>query len=394
MQLSTPDPLLEQTTPELEVLTSVVTALNSSEGLEEALRIALAQVAELLHLETGWVWLVGEESREPYLAAAQNLPEALANHPERMRGQCFCLGALRKGELDDAANVFACSRLEWLTEGTEGLRFHASVPLHARGERVGVMNVASTGWRELSRSELRLLRIIGDMVGLGIERSRLFARSALAGAAEERNRLAREIHDTLAQGLAATVMQLETADALLEAGADGERVRAAVRQALESNRRNLEDARRSVLNLRPRPLQNRSLATALAELVRERAQPDGPRLSFSLRGQELPLAPAVETGLYRVAQEALGNALRHARASSITVTLDFAEGELALEIEDDGRGLEQKNCVPARESSDGRGYGVVGMCERLRLLDGRFEVQSTRGEGTRVRATVPLERLS
>ncbi|HEX6927589.1 MAG TPA: GAF domain-containing sensor histidine kinase [Longimicrobiaceae bacterium] len=391
MEIPTAESAVDRHARELEVLTSVATALNASASLEEALRVALGQVADLLHLHTGWVWLVGKDPENPYLAAAQNLPEALSDHPERMRGQCYCLASLERGELDDAANVFTCSRLRWLTEGTAGLRFHASVPLMARGERVGVMNVASSEWRELSEEELRLLRIIGDMVGLGIERSRLFERSAEAGAAEERNRLAREIHDTLAQGLAATALQLETADALLEAGADPERVRVAVRQALELTRRNLEDARRSVLNLRPRPLQNRSLSEALRELVRERASADGPRLTFRVSGSEMQLPPAVESGLYRVAQEALANALRHAQASTVAVRLEFKVRQVRLEVEDDGIGLARNSCGLPTHSDDENGFGMVGMCERMRLLGGTLNVQSTRGEGTRLTAAVPLE---
>lgn len=374
---------------ELEVLTTVATALNGSASLSEALQISLTQVAELLHLRTGWVWLLDGETAVPYLAAARNLPAALRDHPERLQGRCQCLSALAKGELDAAANVVTCSRLEWLAEGTAGLRFHASVPLHARGERVGVLNVASREWRELSPDELRLLRVVGDMVGLGIERSRLFERCAVAGAAEERNRLAREIHDTLAQGLAGTAMQLETADALLEEGAGAERVREVVQQALQSTRQNLEDVRRSVLDLRPRPLQERSLPRALRELCRERTSAGGPSISFTLSGQERLLPPAVEAGLYRVAQEAVANALRHADPGSVLLTLVLEEDRVTLAVEDDGRGFSGATSCRAPEGETPH-FGLVGMCERLRLLGGHFDVQSTPAEGTRVLASVPL----
>ncbi len=101
------------------------------------------------------------------------------------------------------SNVVTCSRLKNLVDGTDGLRYHASIPLYAHGKQLGVLNVASTDWRELSQEDLQLLYTVGDLLGIAVERARLFARSAHLGALEERNRLARELHDTLAQGLTA-----------------------------------------------------------------------------------------------------------------------------------------------------------------------------------------------
>ena len=103
------------------------------------------------------------------------------------------------------------------------------------------MNLASPEWRKLSPDDLRLLHTVGDMLGVAIDRARLYARSIETGAVEERNRLAREIHDTVAQGLAATAMQLDTADALLQSGAAKARVRAALGEALRLTRGNLEE---------------------------------------------------------------------------------------------------------------------------------------------------------
>src|SRR3712207_9473330 len=111
------------------------------------------------------------------------------------------------------------------------------------------MNVASPDWRSLSPEELQLLYTIGDLLSIAVERARLFSRSAGLGAAEERNRLAREIHDTLAQGLTATALPLEPADALLDAGSGGQEARGTPRRAPSLNRPNLERARPSVLDL-------------------------------------------------------------------------------------------------------------------------------------------------
>lgn len=396
-----PTPRVDDRYRELATLNAIATALNGSVGLSASLGAALSLVAELLHLQAGWVWLLDEATGKPYLAAAQNLPSALADHPEWMHGSCYCLRAFRKGELAGAANVFTCSRLKWLSEGTAGLRFHASIPLYARGRELGVMNVASTEWRELSDDELRLLHTIGDMVGVAVERSRLYERSVAIGATEERLRLAREIHDTLAQGLAATALHLETAEALLESGAEPERVRGAVRQALELTRKNLEDTRRSVLDLRPAPLQGRTLAEALGEL---RAGSPG-HVEFHAVGGTRALPARIEVGLYRVAQEAISNALRHAEAQAVHVHLTEEPNRIRLVVKDDGRGFERVGagrvedgdggpgaagvCNPGVRPRSG-GFGLIGVGERVSLLGGEFRIQSTPGVGTRIEVVVPL----
>src|ERR687886_733174 len=214
---------------ELSVLHAIARELNRSVNLGEALEFTLAQVADLLGLRTGWIWLMNEDSSEPYLAAAQNLPPALSDEPRRMDGSgyCYCLHTYKRGDLEGAANVnvLTCSRLDGLVDGTGGLRYHASIPLYAGEKKLGVMNVASPQWRGLSPQDLQLLSTIGDLLAIAVERARLYDRSLRLGAVEERNRLAREIHDTLAQGLTATGLQLESAEVLLDDEANARHAR-------------------------------------------------------------------------------------------------------------------------------------------------------------------------
>lgn len=385
MSSTDPPNALERQNRELAILNSIATVLNESVDLPASLGAALARVAELLDLRTGWVWLLDETTGEPYLAAAQNLPSGLARYPESMEGSCYCLDTFRAGDLEGAANVnvVTCSRLKWLSEGTEGLRYHASIPLYARGKKLGVMNVASPEWRRLSGDDLGLLHTIGDMLGIAIERARLFARSIEVGAAEERNRLAREIHDTLAQGLSATALQLETAEAMLEVGADVQRVHAAVHRALEATRQNLKEARRSVLDLRAAPLQGRTLAEALEELCASSTSADGVHVRFEAVGGARSLPSRIEAGLYRIAQEALSNVLHHAGATAVSVRLVAEPDRITLFVEDDGRGFAVEETPPGR-------FGLIGMRERARLLGGALQVESTPGAGARIEAVVPL----
>jgi two-component system, NarL family, sensor kinase len=373
---------------ELSVLNEIARELNRSVNLGEALGFTLAQVAELLGLRTGWIWLMNEDSSEPYLAAAQNLPPALANDPRRMDGSgyCYCLDTYKRGDLEGAANVnvLTCSRLDGLVDGTDSLRYHASIPLYAQEKKLGVMNVASPGWRSLSPEDLQLLYTVGDLLSIAVERARLFARSTLLGAVEERNRLAREIHDTLAQGLTATALQLESADALLEAGSEG--AHEPLRRALSLTRSNLEEARRSVLDLRASPLEGRPLSEALKGLVDRWEVETGINARYAAVNGSRPLPPSVEAALYRICQEALTNVGRHAGAGRVTVWLVATPDRVRLVVQDDGRGFDASGVPEDR-------HGIVGMRERAAVLGGAFEVHSSPGAGTRIEATVPLKEL-
>jgi two-component system NarL family sensor kinase len=386
----TPTTELERRNRELSILNAIADALNRQVDLRQALQATLSQVADLFGLETGWVFLTRDDGNA-YLAAAQNLPDVFLDEPERMEGDCHCLDSFLAGEMDAAANaeIITCTRLKHIIAIADGLRYHATIPLYAREaegvrRKLGVLNVASADWRDLTADDLRLLHIIGDMVGIAVERAHLFERSAELGALEERNRLAREIHDTLAQGLAAITMQLETADALLDsASAARARAQAAIQQALKLSRANLEEARRSVLDLRAAPLEGRTLCEALIILLKDIEARSRIKTQFDGAGIHRPLPARIEVALYRIAQEALANAVRHANAQQITLQVVMSPDGVQMVIEDDGDGFDPSQPPPNR-------FGLVGLSERARLAGGSLEVHSYPGDGTRVVAKLPL----
>lgn len=376
---------LKKRNRELSILNTIADALNREVDLTRALNAALAKIAELFNVQTGWVWLQREETGTNYVAAALNLPPGLANDPERMEGgYCYCLDKYALGEMENARNVsiITCTRLQGLHEGAEGLRYHASVPLYHHNKRVGVLNVVSGDWRELSEDDLRLLNTVGDMLSIAIERAQLYAKSIQVGAVEERNRLAREIHDTLAQGLTAITLQLETADALLDG--DKAKARAAVQKALALTRANLEEARRSVLDLRAAPLERHTLREALEDMAQHYGTEWNLDIDFNATGGDRPLPIRIEAGLYRMAQEALTNVVRHAHASHVCIHFTCASDHVQLIIEDNGQGFDTEALAKGR-------FGLVGLNERARLLGGALEVCSNPGEGTSLTISVPLE---
>ena len=387
---------------DLAVLYAIAGHLNRKIDVHEALQEVLAQVTKLLGMQTGWVWLLDERDR-PYLAAAQSLPPYLADHPQRMTGSCLCLDTFLQGDLEGAANinVLRCSRLKNAERENDpsslGLRFHSSVPIYAGDTPIGVLNVASEDWRELAAEELQLLHIIGDQIGLAIQRARISAEHTQAATRlatiEERNRLAREIHDTLAQGMAAITLQLETADALTST--NPERAQDAIRRALNLARKNLEEARRSVIDLRAASLQDRTLSEALETLTLETTQ-EGIEIDYHyVPADEFPLlSPRLEAGVYRIAQEALSNAYKHAQAKHISLSLIVENGSLCLYVQDDGRGFLPDEVIQVTNSLASaklEHFGLTGMSERVKLLGGTLSISSEPGAGTCVIACLPLD---
>lgn len=379
---------------ELAVLYTIAGYLNRKVDVHDALQEVLAHLTDLLGLQTAWVWIFDSQG-EPVVAASHFLPPYLADHAERMCGSCLCLDTFVEGSMEGASNinVLRCSRLKNAERDSDptafGLRFHASVPIYAGPTLLGVMNMASEDWRELRPDELQLLHIISDQIGLALQRARLSAEHTRAAArlatTEERNRLAREIHDTMAQGLAAIALQLETADALTETRP--ERAHEAIQRALQLTRHTLEEARRSVMDLRAAPLQEHTLPEALAALA---AVEPFPVVHYRYSPvKDFPALPArIEAGLYRIAQEALTNARKHAIAQHIDMKLMAEEQWISLIIQDNGHGFEPEQIMQNSGPNAGH-FGLTGMSERVRILGGSICILSEPEAGTRIEVSIP-----
>ncbi len=371
---------------DLRVLTAVARALNGTPDMHQALTHTLALVAELLRLEAGWVWLLDPETGHFYNAAAQRLP-AYLREPMHMTGTtCWCIDNFQKGELTPTTIAMrGCSRLRaavraGVSDATQGLRYHASIPLYAGARPVGIMNVAAPARRPLTAVEVRLLAAVGYQAGDAVDRARLTEERTRLARAEERTRLAREIHDTLAQDLAAIALHLESALPHLEG--DPERARARLLRALETTRQGLEDARGSVLALRAGIPGDRPLAEALGVLGRAFTAETGVRVQVRTTPGTGFLPIPVEAELYRIAQEALANIRAHAAARVVTITLRTGVRTATLSISDDGCGFDP-HAIGAGH------HGLVGMRERAAFIGGCLRVASQTGRGTRVTVVTP-----
>src|SRR5579864_1256492 len=299
---------------ELRILYAIADELNTTTDVTLALERVLSIVTKALGLRSGWIWLVDPETNRFYNAASFNLPPYLREPVRMTGGWCQCTELFREGKLSAKnVDVIECSRLEPAVERnqiklTGGLRYHASVPLLFRNKSLGIMNLTGPKWRRLTSGELWLLSTIALQAGATIERARLADEGAQLARVEERTRLAREIHDTLAQRLTAIALQLEGALKHLDGSRD--RVRADLSRALNIALEGIGEARRSVLTLRGAPPAGKPLPQALGALARSFTSRTGIQVRVEAAAVDLP--GQVEAELLRIAQEALTNVGKHA----------------------------------------------------------------------------------
>src|SRR5712692_9437700 len=257
------------------------------------------------------------------------------------------------------------------------------------GDLLFVYAFTELGTQERS-ARLRGEKLVAELT-LVQEQLRAYAvRAEELATMRERTRVAREIHDTLAQGLAAIVMHLETGGALFNEHPG------LARQHMERARNlaseHLNGARNSILKLRTDALDDQSLPLALARLTAVwhpwEGAVDG---EATFRANDIPentrFAPGIELACYRIVQEALRNAARHGQARHADVELSIEADGLCLTVTDDGIGFDPASIYPSNGTG---GFGIIGMRERVRLLNGRLEVISAPGAGTQIFAIIPL----
>ncbi|TQL96499.1 signal transduction histidine kinase [Actinoallomurus bryophytorum] len=250
---------------------------------------------------------------------------------------------------------------------------------------------------EVNEANRRLEASLAENAGL---HEQLLTQAREAGVSDERQRMAREIHDTLAQGLTGVVTQLQAAE---QFGDDPALWRRHVRAATGLARESLSEARRSVHALRPEPLETARLSEALAAVAERWSALHGIVVQATTTGTVRPMPPEADVALLRTAQEALANVARHARATKVGLTLSYMENEVALDVRDDGRGFEPDRFGdggdPPEMGDDGPrrtdahvpggGFGLVAMRQRIESLSGTLQVESEPGAGTAISACIP-----
>ncbi|MEV4612668.1 sensor histidine kinase [Kitasatospora sp. NPDC049258] len=256
------------------------------------------------------------------------------------------------------------------------------VALNSATDRLSLSRKAANA--ELAEANRRLTALLAENAGL---QAQLVAQAREAGVTEERQRLAREIHDTVAQGLAGIVTQLQAAEGAREQSSPAVDVRRHLDNAARLARDSLDQARRAVHALRPPELERAALPGALAEAVAQWQALNRPAARLTVTGDARPLHPQVEVTLLRAAQESLTNVAKHAGASRVGVTLSYLPDQVTLDVRDDGAGVDGARAEVSR--AEGGGYGLAAMRRRAQDLGGHVGLETEPGLGTTVSVTVP-----
>ena len=387
----------------LMALSRVSAAISGLHELDAILRIGLDNVLNIMNGTVGGIMLLDEPTQTLFYRVYHGLS---AKYTEELRlklGEGIAGKVAQSGRavlLEDISSEPNALRTDLLS--LEGLRAFICVPLRAKDNVLGVLNVASHTPHSFTKEDVHLLHSIGDQLGTAIEqatlherlrkareRLRKLARQNLVAEEEERRRIARELHDETSQSLSGIALQLE---ALMEmsskSGNQDATLIAGLKKVQSLTVQVHKEVSRIISNLHPAVLDTLGLVAAVRQHANSSLQPLNINVTMEVKGTEKRFPSDVEAALFRVIQGTIGNIAEHSKAKNASITLTYQPDEFSLIISDDGQGFDVSKITDVEES--GRGRGLFSMRERIGFLGGTSGMESKIGAGTTLWAKVPI----
>jgi len=377
---------------QVEALAHSLDVLTTAPEPEKFIGQMLSTIGRLLNAHSASLWLFDDASDSLILRSSTSDGGKLAapdpEHPF-IKNPLFWKENAVVQELLFTAGPVVCDDVETDPRVTgdwgehlkrNGTKRFLAVPLlvggHVRGF-VGIRHVDRASYRP---EEIELTQALAHQVMLALQLNEFAEQGQRAAVFEERNRMARDIHDTLAQGFTGVIVQLEAAEDAISCGSRKE-ADAHLHRAGELARRSLSEARRSVHALRPQALQEHNFWDALKGTIKNTTAGTALHTTFEAQGKLPELPQPWQENLLHIGQEALTNALKYAHARNFKTRVTYKAKELRLELRDDGDGFKVK------ERHDG--VGLSGMRERVEQMGGELEITSSRGRGTKITVLLP-----
>jgi PAS domain S-box-containing protein len=376
---------------QVEALTYSLDVLATAPAPDKFLGQMLGTIGRLLGAQSVILWLVNEATESLVLrAAAQgaNFAAADLEHPfvknpllwkqDKVLQETVFTGApVICEDVENDPRVTRAIREYFKSNGTKK---YLTIPTLVGGHVKGFIGIRHGDRPAYRPEEIELAQALAHQAMLAIQLNEFAEQSRQSAILEERNRMARDIHDTLAQGFTGVIVQLEAVEDAI-ACCRRKEANQHLRRASELARQSLNEARRSVHALRPQALQRGNFWEALKGSVRNTTAGTTLHTRFELRGKLRDLPPVWQENLLHIGQEALTNALKYARPRNFETRLIFNTKQLRLELRDDGDGFKVK------DRHDG--LGLAGMRERVEQMGGELTITSERGKGTKVVVTLP-----
>ena len=362
----------------IAILKEIAELLNEETEMIPMLNGALLKFLNGSKFETGWIFFIDPKGKSE-LVVQQNLPETLSYNGchHLKKGGCWCVSRYRNDELKKASNIIECQRIESAIAANvgdhENITHHATVPLQSGQERFGLLNVASKNTTEFSAEDLDLLESVAFQMGSAIKRIYLTNEQQEIALVQERNRLARDLHDSVNQLLFSVTL---TARAGVEMSSEPE-LKDTFKEIQQLTQEALTEMRALIWQLRPKGLES-----GLIEAIKVYAEMLGIQLNVNVSGV-IQLPSRIEETLFRIVQEALNNVRRHAGVKDANIYVNVTATDILLVIKDDGRGfqVESYDKIPS--------LGLQSIKARAHAVGGSAQWVSKIGQGTELLIRLP-----
>jgi PAS domain S-box-containing protein len=375
----------------IEALTRTLSAIVQETSTDRLPEPVLRAIVDQLDADGITVWLTDQITHQTHFAfqfigdrllSAPDAPHPAGRMSLESQDNAVWQEIVRTGRYQICADVKNSSRVPFRDYNlAEGIATILVVPMLTGGRVAGMLAIRFLATRTFRPEELEWTQALADQAMLAIQLAQLSEQSRQSAVTAERNRIARDVHDTLAQSFTGVILQLEASEDAASRGLAAEAAAHRTRAAGLA-RAGLAEARRSVMAFRPQALEHQDLAKALRELVSRMTDGMAVVADFTQRGVLCPLPEGWDEQLLRVGQETLTNALRHAGARHLTMELILNPDALRFELRDDGRGFDPNTRT--------EGTGLAGIRDRVAAMGGWVRIDSGKGAGTTVAIVVPL----
>ncbi len=392
----------------LSSLHQISSTISQSLHLNDVLYSAISNVVDVMQVDVGWIFLLDEEAGELKLAVYQGIPKEFADGIDKLRvGEGLSGRVAHSGEPLFIEDVSHDPRLTREVVSRYGLQSMLIVPLRSKGKVNGTLCVAMRNRRYFHQQEIETLMAIGNQIGVAVENARLYQqqeeivkrlqvmqenlrfqlRQITRAQEEERKRISRELHDETIQELVVLSRHIDTLASNKELS-ESHRLR--LEEILSKIDSIIRGVRRLSQDLRPAALDRLGLIPALEWLASDIGNYSGLEIKVSVLGVQRRFPEEVELILFRIAQEALRNIWRHARATKAEIIVEFQEDKTRLVIRDNGIGFKLPDNM-ADLARDGK-LGLAGMQERAGLIGASLSVESQLGKGTSIMVEVKVSK--